>query len=311
MSYEVVCNCGQTLRGDRQGRHQVLSCPGCGEKVFVLPLSPLAALSGAVPLGVPSAPRRWWRAPLLAAVASLLALLVAFVVAWPFLIRPAKLQEEAKPDEKSVPHQMEAGRRALGEGKFRMARQLLNEAIELRDESPDSLSPADSRQLNQLHRQADLLARLLPVSLDEVARQGRLVRDPAEWDLQMDEYRGRSVIFDDVVKRDDRSRPVLGNHVVRAGDEIVRVALEDLTLLRDLPLDDQPRLIFGARLVHCHREEGGSWVVRFEPDSGVLLTHLDATAVCLPVPPDQALEQTLARQQRWLDEQAVVQPARP
>jgi hypothetical protein len=309
VSYEVVCNCGQTIQGERQARHQVLTCPGCGDKVFVLPLSPLADPLHAPPAGA-RAPRRWWRAPLLAGLASLAGLLLVFMAVRPWLTRSHGSSGPPGTDEASLKQRIEDGRHLLAQGNFRLARRVLGEAIALRDARPRMLSPAGSRHLNQLHRQADLLARLLPVSLAEIVREGQLVRDPDEWDLQMDDYRGRGVLFDDVVRRDGQGRAVLGSYVVEVGDERVRLALEELTLLNDLPLDDEPRMLFGARLRSCEREEAG-WVVRFEPDSGVLLTDLDAVAACFPVPPDKALEQVLLRQQRWLNEQAVVQPAGP
>jgi hypothetical protein len=68
-------------------------------------------------------------------------------------------------------------------------------------------------------------------------------------------------------------------------------------------------MLFGARLRDCTREEGGGWVIRFEPDSGVLLTDAEAAAACAALEP--RLKETLRRQQRWLDERGVVPPARP
>jgi hypothetical protein len=306
--YEVVCNCGQTVRGERQARHQVVSCPGCGDRVFVLPTSPLA-LPARLPVERPALPRRWWRAPLLAAAASLVVLLVVFATLWPFLGRPERRGgNDETTEEGALARQVEAGRHALRQGKFHVAQRLLAEALERRLQEPDSLPAADSRRLAQWHREADLLARLLPVSLEEVARQARLVRDPGEWNLQMADYRRHSVVFDDVVRRDPDNRPSLLTYVVYVDNESVRLALEDLTLLSTLPLDDRPRLLFGARLRNCEREEGGGWVIRFEPDSGVLLTERDAAAIALAGRLDRALEQTLARQQRWLDEQAGAAP---
>jgi hypothetical protein len=311
VSYEVVCHCGQTIRGKRQARHQEVRCPGCSETVFVLPLSPFAVPFEPRP-GEAVAPRRWWRAPLLAGLACLAAVLVAFVALRPLLSRPdEQAQKKDNEEEPDLPAKIAAARRVLGQGKFQLARQMLREAVDARDDRPGLLSAEESRRLNHLHRQADLLARLLPVSLEEIVRQGQLVRDPTEWRLKMADYRRGSVVFDDVVRRDVRGRLILGSYVVDADGERVRVALDELTLLRDLPLDDGPRLIFGARLRACEREEGGGWVIRFEPDSGVLLTEPDAVATCLSVAPDRALEQTLAQQQRWVDEQAVIAPARP
>jgi len=145
-----------------------------------------------------------------------------------------------------------------------------------------------------------------------VAPCSRLARSPDEWALQFEEeYRGRSLVFDDAVRRDDRGRPALTDPVAPLEAEAARAALEDLVLLHDLPLDDGPRLVFGARLAGCEREAGGGWVIRFERDSGVLLTDLDAVVAAMTRPPDEGLRRVLARQQKWLDERAAAAPARP
>jgi hypothetical protein len=87
---------------------------------------------------------------------------------------------------------------------------------------------------------------------------------------------------------------------VRAGEVEARVALEDLTLLRQLPLDPPRRWLFGVRLANCQREEGGVWVFRFEPESAVLLTDEAAAAACCPGPVDDELHEVLRRQDEWL-----------
>jgi hypothetical protein len=293
-TFEVSCLCGQKLQGERQARHQVVTCPGCRRGVFVLPRSPFATSPPRGADGTPSYSLwRSWRAPLAAAAVCLAVVLGAFHLAWPYLMREEKVNPPgadvhtlAKP-----PPTIEEGRRALAQGRFRVARQLLDEV------------PGQARELDQLRRQASLLASLSPRSLEEIVRHAKLVRDPAEWSRQFDDYRGRSVLFDDAVRRDAAGEPALANYVVEAGDVPVRVALGDLLILRDLPLDDAPRLIFGARLAGCAREEGG-WVVRFDPDSGVLLTDLAAVEACYPTPLDAGVKPTLERQARWLDERA-------
>ena len=63
------------------------------------------------------------------------------------------------------------------------------------------------------------------------------------------------------------------------------------------------------RIELLERELGAPLFERIH--SGVRLTDRDAVSACLPGQPDKALEQTLARQQRWLDERSVVPPARP
>jgi hypothetical protein len=305
VSYQLLCQCGRAIAGARQRRHQVVPCPACGRAVFVLPRSAYAPAEG-----VPARPpRRWWRGPLLAGAGCVALLLLAFVLVLPRLMRPRQTQKSE--EEFDLSGQVEKGRRQMGQGKFRLARRTLDDAVRRRDRDPAALSAAQHRELNQLHRQADLLGRLLNVTLAEVVRHAQLSRDAEEWALRFEDFRGRSVIFDDAVGRDDRDRPVLAHDVVEVKDERVRMALEDLAVMHDLPLEARPRLVFGARLAGCEREPGGGWVVRFERESGVLLTDHDAVAAALTQPPDEGLKLVLARQQRWLDERAAAAPARP
>ncbi len=194
---------------------------------------------------------------------------------------------------------IEAGKRGLSEGSFRLARNEFRAAVALRDHNPDWLDREAQRQLDQLYRQSDLLARLLDHSLEEILQQAMHHRDDAEWREKFEDYRGRTVLFDDVL-RVTMGRPVLANYVVRRGDVEARVALEDLTLLRQLGLDPPRRWLFGARLASCRREEGGVWVIRFEPDSAVLLTDEGAAAMCCPGPVDAELQGVLRRQEETL-----------
>ena len=230
----------------------------------------------------------------------MLLLLVAFVLAWPHLVRRPPGVEE--PDAGKLLAEGEAGRVALTRGNFHLGRRLLEAALARRDEQPASLTAAQNRDLNQLHRQADLLARLSNRSLEEIVRQGMLVRDPDEWDAQFADYRGRTILFDDLLRYDPDGRPVFGTDVVQVGKEVVRVAVDELELVQNIPLDDSPRLIFGARLAGCRREEGGGWVVRFEPNSGVLLTDPDLWQACSSADPDDDTRRVFVRQRRWLEQ---------
>ena len=151
-------------------------------------------------------------------------------------------------------------------------------------------------RLEQLHRQSDLLDRLLSVPLQEIVKEASSTPE-SEWPTRFaDQYQDRSVLFDDLVRHDASGRPTLSTYEVRLGDEKVRLAVDELTLLRRLPLDPPPRLFFGARLAKVSREPGG-WVIHFDPDSGVLLTDPDA-ALCVPL--DEELQKVLAWQEKWL-----------
>jgi hypothetical protein len=224
--------------------------------------------------------------------------------------RPGARESDQRASSEEILRRMEAGERALAEGNFRLALGQLNSAIEGRDRRPEALTAAQNRRLVQLQRQSDLLARLLSRSLEEILEQAARMREDAEWQAQFSDYRAKTVLFDDVVSRAASGRPVLESYVVRAGRVRARVALEDLELLQVLPLDSPQRLLFGARLARCSREQGGAWVIRFEPASGVLLTDPGAAAACCPAPLGPDLLEVLDRQQQWINDLAGQQPLR-
>jgi hypothetical protein len=194
----------------------------------------------------------------------------------------------------------EAGRRELREGNVRLALKELKAALEQHNRNPNALNREELHQLNQLRRQSELLAHLLDNPLEEVLQHALQIRNEDEWRAKFEDYRGRGVVFEDVLRRDAAGRPVLGVYVLRAGDMEARIALEDLSLLRHLPLDPPRRWLFGARLASCQREAGGVWTVRFEPESAVLLTDEAAVSACWPGPIDDELRAVLRRQDEWL-----------
>jgi DNA-directed RNA polymerase subunit RPC12/RpoP len=312
--YAVPCPCGEVLRGEREKKHQVVTCPKCGQSVFILPRSPLPAYTEAgegerKPTPSPRRIRPWWLGPVLAGAVSLALVFLAFAVWWPYL----KTTPSSSPPGDlvgDVHKHTEAGRQALAEGMFRLALKELHAAVELRNQRPEAFTAAQNRELNQLHRQSDLLARLLTRSLEEIFQQGLGVADEEEWLAQFEDYRGKTVIFDDVVRR-EQDHITLDTYQVQVGKEKARVALEDLKLFAELPLEPPQRVLFGARLARFAREEGGLWVIRFEPDSGVLLTDLDTATACCPALMGPDLKEVIRRQKRWLEELSVVPPADP
>jgi hypothetical protein len=314
--YEVTCACGQAVRGGRKRRHQVVPCPACGASVFVLPRSPWPPVpdaNGAVAAGAaPARGRSPWLMPAVAGAVSLAALLALFLLTLPRLSRrPQGAATEPLSPAQRLVAEIEAGRRALADGNYRLAVGRFGAAAELRDRHPGLLSPEDDRRLTQWQRQSDLLARLLSRSLQEIVQEASLLRDADEWQAKFaDDYRGRAVVFDDVVQRDAGGRPALSTYAVVVNKQTVRLALEDLKLFQALPLAPPARLLFGARLAGCAREEGGAWVIRFEPDSGVLLTDPGAAAACCPAPLGRELEEVLRRQEEWLNDLAGQRPAR-
>ena len=294
--FEVACVCGQLQRGLRTGRAQILPCPRCGEPVFILPRSPLPP-----PPDEPVVPtvaendkrtRSPWLLPLAAALMTLAVVVAAYVFLFSSWLRqPGTLDEKAERRAAPSPREsIDAGRKLLREGNFREALKHLDAAG-----ARDSGDP----ELRQLYRQADLLARLLRQSLEEIVQQGQMLRRPGEWQEQFKDYKGRTVLFDDVVRRDENGRHHLAVYRVIAGDEKAVVRL-DLDLLRRLPLEQPRRLLFGARLASVEREAGGLWVIRFEPDSGVLLTDEGAASACGLGPLDAGLREVVRQQAEWI-----------
>jgi hypothetical protein len=303
--YEVACACGEVLRGRRQARHQVLHCGRCGQPVFVLPSSPLA--EGETSVGAAGGPgarngqagRPVWLWPLLAAVPTLALVIGAYAVVLHALNRPPPAS--APGDSADSDAHLQAGRKALAAGRFRLAADELQKAVARLDSQPERRRGAEGRDAAQLHRQAALLADLLSQSLGEIL-QLAVGSHEEEWQAKFtQDYRTRAVVFDADVARDGAGQYRI-DYDVRAGAEPARIEVGDLKLLAALPRDRPPRLLFGARLASISREPGGVWVVRFQPDSGVLLTDPGAVVACCPPSDDDELPALLRRQKAWLDE---------
>jgi hypothetical protein len=296
--YDVACACGGRARGLRQARHQVVRCPGCGGPVFVLGRTPLPGASGESHAA--AIPRRYWVGPVLAAVLTLAAVVVIFSRLIPALAPAPSPSGDTQADD--VRRLVGAGREALRREEFRAAASRFAEARRHHDERPELLPPSEARDLARLERQAALAADLLSESLGEILQRAAGAREEerqAQFNLR---YRDRAVIFDDVVTCDPAGRFALAVYEVRAPGEPARVELSDLKLLRALPLAEPRRMLFGARLAGLTREERGGhglWVIRLDPDSGVLLTDEDTAGACCPRPLDAGLREVLRRQAEW------------
>jgi hypothetical protein len=106
------------------------------------------------------------------------------------------------------------------------------------------------------------------------------------------------------VLRTDRERRIHSRRLgdLRTGQAFGRVALDDLTLFGQFSLQMPHRWILGARLKSIDREGGPAWVVRLEPDSGVLLTERAALEAELPpLRDDPEWPLLLTRQQGLLE----------
>lgn len=291
LPYEVSCVCGRPLRGQRQSARQIICCPSCGRKRFILPNSPWPTSEASAPKEQ-AARLNLNRFLLVIVFGGVLAMALIFLLVRPYLRRPV-----APGDSQAL---LAEGERQLRQGNVFLALQNLNAVLNQRNRNSNILSREEHHRLEQLWRQTDLLARLLDQPLEEILHQATQHRNDEEWRAKFAHYRGRTVVFDDVLRRDTQDQPILGSYLVRVGEMEARVALEDLTLLRQLPLDPPRRWLFGARLADCRREAGGVWVFRFDPDSATLLSDEMAAAVCCPAPLDEELLDVLKRQSEWL-----------
>jgi hypothetical protein len=237
-------------------------------------------------------------------VPALLGLAVLFGVATVLLLYRGGGPADAPRSEASLPSELEAHRgagvRALAEGHFQVALDELTAAKDLGERHPASLTPRERRELRQLLRQADLLSDLLTESLHEI-----LVRaaglDDREWEAVFNRrYRDKAVVFEAAVRLDASGRYHLG-YTLQLDREPGRIEIGDLKLLESLPLQTPQHLLFGGRLASIRREPPGpAWVVRFRPDSGVLLTDPGAVRACGLPADDAEISAALQKQSSWV-----------
>jgi hypothetical protein len=327
LPFEVPCACGHVLRGSRQARSQVLPCGHCRRRVFVLARSPLppplprgASISGLrgsgrpelmeqarallaqppKPAGPKPPARRTWGWPLLAAGLTLAAVVVAIGLLIG-LLQPRQPEPGTAPSVVNVPALIDEGDRALAAGNLKQALEKFNRARTELESHPDLVPPAQARHFRQQHAQAALLKNLLDVSLEDLLQKASTNQDEEVWKEEFAErYKGKGVVFDAEVRRERDGFQL--DYAVRAGTEPARIDLSDLRFLAALPVNRSPRLLFGARLGSVAREPGAggaAWVVRFEPDSGVLLTEPGVVKAAVPPPIDDELLDLLDRQAGW------------
>lgn len=303
--YELTCVCGRVALGLRKERHQAVPCAGCGHTLFVLPFSrlPRVLADGEVADADSSFWRHSpWRFPLAAGGLTLLVLVLALSLLLGSSVRKKRSALAVRPG--SVAQHLEAGQRALSQGKFQVAFEEAKKAEKIRADFPDTVSLAERRQVTHLYRQAALFTDLLPESLNEILRHAADLAelDDVEWQEHFKgRYANRSLIFDDEVRREAAGGYQLLGSAFFVRGKPVRLDLANVQLLHALPLDKPQRVLFGVRLHSIALEPGGVWVVRFEPDSGVLLTEAGPVLTCCPIPRAELLE-AMQRQAAWFED---------
>jgi hypothetical protein len=184
-------------------------------------------------------------------------------------------------------------REYLAVGNFRLALTVLQD---LEAEQSRGVVGLPRLQWEPLLAQAALLAELSAESLEEILAHAAGAQ-PAEWELEFPaRFRGKAFVFDMEV-----SGPPGGPYDhTWATRRDVHMAFAEVQLLRRLPLAEPTRLLFGVRLAGVHRDTPASWEVRFEPDSGVLITDPAAAAACCPFLDEDDLHALVRRQSGWL-----------
>lgn len=308
-AFAVACRCGKVLRGRRGATHQLVRCPACSRSVLVYPASafqPPTAPRPAQPLSAV-----WLLVPV--AVLGLLAIGVFYA-----LVRNIKGTDPAGPPAASPRSQLLAkldeGERELEQGGLHLAREKLDEVVRQRDADPKLLTEPEHRRLNQLQRQAALLTDLAPVTVTGLLEQAEAAPGLAAWQARCRTYQGKGVLLDDVLRGDRAPGRVQARKLgdIRVGGTAGRVALEDLTLLQQLPLQMPQRWLVGARLKNVDREGGPGWVIRLEPESGVLFTTRAPVEAEWPaLRNDAEWPLLLSRQQALLDTLPAPRAHRP
>jgi hypothetical protein len=194
------------------------------------------------------------------------------------------------------------GETSLAEGNFQSAVEEFNAVRAMNVERPGLLTGVEDRQLHQFLQQATLLADLLSESLEDVTRQ---MDGPGDKEAQIvfaRRFKGKAVVFYSEVRR-DASGDYHMDYRIRNGPREMKVDIGKLTLLHGLPLHDSHLLLFGARLMDMRREPAGSWLVLFEPESGVFITDRGAAhACCFGLADEGKLAGVLHQQAAWVAE---------
>jgi hypothetical protein len=174
------------------------------------------------------------------------------------------------------------GLRKLDAGDFSAAKQLLADAASAVDGLGGRYEGAES--IRQGAREAAIFTDLVPPTLEELLEEAATFREVKEWPSRFaGMYRGRSIILDAPISavpdpaRPDSSYLVDARIYFGPGPKPFGKARIDLSGFQLFELsqpkvgDQQP---FGARLAALELDPAtNEWVLTFEPDSGVYITH--------------------------------------
>ncbi|MDR3621347.1 MAG: hypothetical protein P4L85_18495 [Paludisphaera borealis] len=177
---------------------------------------------------------------------------------------------------------------ALERGDFDTAYQLLSAAKHAVDSLGGGVEGAD--KIRQAADEAGVFNSLLPETLEDLLDQAART-NPQAWASRFeDQYQGRAVILDTKIKAtpDSAEKRYEVEYLVMplgeaanfrgAGgarpERTARIDLDDFELFQLAEPKVGDHVVFGARLAQFQFDAaGGSWVVRFQPKSGVFIQH--------------------------------------
>ena len=289
--FAVDCVCGKKLTGVRLATEQIIRCPACAAERFIFPRSPLPAPHGEN--ATASSPRptyALWLVPAAAVALTIAGLVVAYRIFLAGTGNPETAQA------RRLPERLEQVRKYLRAGSFRRA---ALEAKAIAASGLAELPRADQKAAGQLLREAQLFGDLVDIGLEDLVERAAAATDEQEWQLDfVHRYDRKNVLLDVIVRQDGGSYRV--TYPLRAGMDEARLEVSELKVMTGLDLERPRRLLFGASLASIRAEPPGPvWVVRFHPDSGVLITDAAAAERCCPAWSDVDTRSLLETQRNW------------
>jgi hypothetical protein len=275
------------MEGRRQMHLQMILCAKCGSKVLVYPLTPLAREEAG------SVPRRglWGRGSVGVAVVllGLVGVLVGGVI---YVMWPAGVTVD---EREAFQTQLDEALGHRQRGRFHRAAAMLDRL------QKQPAAGEREAELRQMHRQVALAADLSLLSIEELVRLVQFQPDAEEWEAIWRGHRGKGIVLDSYVRHDMQGRPFLAEQRFYVEEKPVRLVLEELTLLEQLPRHVTQRVIFGFRLGRIEKTAEG-WCLYPQPQSGVFFTDRATLEALSPVELDADLADVLERQSRWVAE---------
>ncbi|MGF1577774.1 MAG: hypothetical protein ACFCD0_00260 [Gemmataceae bacterium] len=315
--FTIPCNCGHVLTGTRKATHQILVCPACKSKRFVLPLSPFSEIipqqetsQSTTNSKVPSLFLE--RAAMVGIVIVFLALLTGTVVPLCFPTSSSTKPASQAPKlttvkaKRAIQKHQQHVKECISRGQFYLAQSHLKTIANFHKYHPEFVANTGTlvHQLRELAIFADLLAPGLEDLLDQA-----IDLDKDDWvETLRNRYQGKSVILDTYLRVEGGT--LVSDYRIYGKDRCVAtiqvrnlVALERYCKSQIKQQEGEPeriRVLFGARLEALEPVGPKVWRIRFERKSGVILTNYEALLVCCPGSDDQATAACMRRQCEWV-----------